>query len=95
MANASRDENRKPVGLAWDATNSTPASLLVDPVTGRLLIAIVSTVGSSPTAQSQPGARDANRTPVSLATNDNAGAAVVPLHIDSASGFLAIDLSIT
>jgi len=78
------DANRSYVGLASDGTNATP--LKVDPVSGRLLVAInIGSVGTPHTTSKI----DANRINASLAydgTNDR------PLLVDS-SGYLKIDLN--
>ena len=88
---AKRDDNRVTVGLAWDGTTTQP--LKVDSVTGRLLIAVMSSCSAIPIVNSQPAKRDDNRESVSLAIGDDATAAVIPLHLCAESGYLSVDLS--
>lgn len=69
MAQAERDENSIAVALAYDGSTTKP--LKVDPTTGRLLVAIVSTGNGSGTRRARE--RDENSIPVSQAYNDNTG----------------------
>ena len=84
---AKRDENYVTVGLGYDGTTTQP--LLVDPVTGRLLIAIMSNVVGSPTKITKIP-RDNNYVPINAAYDDTNP---VPLHVDQTSGLLAIDIA--
>lgn len=92
--NAKRDENRGMVGLGWDATNSVTKPFLVDPSTGRLLIAIVATSGGSPTVHSQPFDGDENRESCAGGVTDDASADPISFHIDATSGYLSVDVLI-
>ena len=92
MADAKKDNNRVADGLAWDGT--TTQRLLVDPVTGRLEILIAAAPGGSPIVHTVDAERDNNRVHVALGVTDDANSSPIPLHVDSASGFLAVDLII-
>ena len=79
------DANRSYVGLASNGTIATP--LIVDPVSGRLMVQIVKINSSTPHTTSKI---DANRVPASLVYD---GVQTRPLLTDS-SGYLLIDLNI-
>lgn len=91
MANAKHDDNRVTSALAWDTTNSTPKNLLIDPVTGRLLIDVTLVASHTATVPTSVK-RDDNRKPSLCATTDNASASVVPLLVEESTNYLLVDL---
>jgi len=85
-----RDQNRRVASMAvTDDANNDIKQLLVDPVTGRLLVTISFSVpgGSVHTYKTS----DANYEKVSQATTDNIASVAMPLHTNS-NGYLLIDL---
>jgi len=95
MANAQRDENRIPVGLAVsDTDGETTLPLYLDSATNRLLIEIEVVTDNVGTLPAQPAIRDQNNVPVSLAVTDDANETPTPLLIDSRNGFLYLDVLI-
>ncbi|WP_457635794.1 hypothetical protein [Persephonella sp.] len=86
---AKRDENKTAVGIAWDGLHIHP--LLVDPVTGRLKIEIISN-GTGSSVVHKTSKRDENRSPVYGGVDDNLEP--MHLHVDSANGGLLVDLTV-
>ena len=91
MADANRDDNRIPVGLAVEDGSTTLARLKVDPTTRRLLVDI-GTLSATGSAHSQPLKRDDNRVPVAGGANDDTTRTIRPLHVESSTGRLIVDL---
>ncbi len=91
MANAKIDENREGSTLVVEETNEVTNSLLVDPVTGRLLIAIYSVEEPADPVKNVIKI-DANRENVAFGVTDDANATEVPLAIDNRSGYLFVDI---
>ncbi len=91
MANSKREDNRVTNALAWDATNSTTKNLLVDPITGRLLIDVTLVADYVEVTHTVAG-HDDNHIPSLCLTNDNAAGASVPMLVDNSSNFLLVDL---
>ena len=88
--NSKRDENRVTTALGiTDDANVEIRKLLVDPITGRLLITITPTSDTTP-VQNKAG-RDENRIVSGQAVTDDANADVKALLIDNLTGFLFID----
>jgi hypothetical protein len=79
------DANRHYVGLASNGTIATP--LVVDPVSGRLMVEIRKMSSSVPHTTTKI---DGNRTPSALVYD---GVQTRPLLVDS-SGYLLIDLNV-
>ncbi len=88
MSNAKIDNNRNAAAIVVD-TNGNPANLLVDPVTGRLLIDV--SIVSATTPVLNNAKIDDNRRPNGLASD---GTNPRPLLIDNRNGFLWCDLTI-
>jgi hypothetical protein len=81
------DDNREYVQLAYDGTN--PAPLKVDPVTGRLLIAI-NVIEEPETVEVNTDKIDENKEGLALGvTSENEP---IPLHIDNRNDCLFVDL---
>lgn len=91
MENAKRDENRTTVALVvTDEVDSTIVPLKVDPISGRLLVTLVSPSGGYVGGQTHIP-RDSNKVP-SVALVDSNGV-VRPLLVDPVNG--AVLCSIT
>lgn len=90
--NAPRDNNYVPVmqGVS-SADGVTPMPLLIDPVSGRVLITIVSDT-DTPIAGSQPLKRDDNHVPVRGGASLSDGKTVLPFQVSSNTGALSVDL---
>lgn len=88
MAQAKRDENRITSGLAFDGTTTQP--LKVDPVTGRLLIAIDIVSSTSPANSRTLAKHDDNCEPTALVVDDNGD--YKNLLVDSRNGSLWCDI---
>lgn len=91
MAQAKHDDSRETAGLAWDATNSLTKQLLVDPITGRLLLD-VTLVADYVEVTHSLAEHDDNHIPSVNATTDDASATAVPLLVDNSTNYLLIDL---
>jgi hypothetical protein len=85
------DNNFQNVGLAYNSTTLLPAPLLIDPVTGRLLIAI--DVVASFNDLDVSTKIDENREGVAMAVTDNVAATIKPLKIDPTNGGLICDVT--
>lgn len=91
MATAKHDDNTITSGMAWDATNSVPKNLLVDPITGRLLIDVTLVADYVEVTHTLAG-HDENHITSANATTDDASATAVPLLVDNSNNNLLIDL---
>lgn len=90
MSNAKIDENREKTAIATD-TDGLVKNLLVDPVTGRLLIeieAVLDPVSSTLNKESV----DDNYENISLGVGDDAEEDAIPLHIDNRNGLVFCDV---
>ena len=85
---ANRDDNRVRVGYGLGEDGNV-YPLKIDPITGRLLITIASKLSGTATATNQPLKRDDNFS--SVAGGLGSGT-IYPLHTDSNTGHLAVDL---
>ena len=89
MSNAKIDENFQGTGIAVeDDATATIQPLLVDPVTGRLLVDIIYESSGGVLNASKI---DENYEGVALAVTDDASANVRPLLINATSGNLLVD----
>ena len=90
MSNAKTDDNREKTAIAAD-TNDAVQNLLVDPVTGRLLldITIVSDPGSTTLNTDKI---DENSEHLAQGVTDDASLTPTPFHIDNRNGLLFVDL---
>ena len=82
MSEAQRDQNHIPVAMGVSSADGvTPLPLLVDPVTGRLLITIYSTTSEALVTgeYSNRAKRDANHVPMTLGVTDDANETVTSL----------------
>ena len=87
------DDNFKNVDLATDDdVTAAVAPLLVDPVTGRLLIEIMSVLSFNDLDISSK--IDENYEGVALAVDDDATAKIKPLKIDPTNGGLICDITV-
>jgi hypothetical protein len=86
------DNNFQNASLAYNDTTGLPAPLLIDPVTGRLLIAIDVVASLNDLDVSKK--IDENFEGVSMAVGDNVTAAIKPLKIDPTNGGLICDITI-
>ncbi len=84
-----RDENREVVAMGISATDGTPMPLLVDPTTGRLLIAVTTTTESGDDVFNVK-AIDENREGTACGVDDDEN--VIPWHIDSRNDLLYLDI---
>ena len=91
MAQAKRDQNRVTVGLAYNGTTTEP--LLVDPITGRLLIDIAAIASGGTISTRITAKHDGNSVPTKMAVTDNASLTPSLLLTDT-DGNLLIDLEI-
>jgi len=87
------DDNHDYVAMAAeDNIGLLPVPLLVDPVTGRLLIVIYPTTDTVPVLNTTKV--DENHEPSSKAVTDNVATDIRTLLIDSQNGFLWCDVFI-
>lgn len=91
MAVAQRDANFVTVGMGVSSVDGvTPLPILVDVVTGRLLVEIAIVTDVVGTLPSAPAARDANHVTVGLASDGSGNP--LPLMIDHRNNFLYLDV---
>jgi len=88
---AKRDGNGVTTALGIDGSTLTPFT--VDPITGRLLVAIVLD-GTFSVTDPEALPRDENRVTVAGAVDDSTGD-IVPLYVDTDNGALQIDATFT
>ena len=76
------DENRIQVGTAvTDDANLTPSPLLVDPVTGCLLVS--TSLGAEVSTAMTGNKRDEDREPTLYGVSDDDGVTLVPIRTDT------------
>jgi len=93
MSQAKRDENRVTVGMGVNATDLiTPLSLIVDPVTNRLLVDVVQAVGTGVLSSEK---RDQNHIPTAYGVNDSDRVTPMAILIEAVTGTLAVDIIAT
>lgn len=84
------DENYQGVAKAVaDNANQDIKPLLVDPITGRLLVVIII---ENHTPANPPAKIDENYEGVSLAVTDDANQTIKPLKVHPVSGALLVDI---
>ena len=84
------DDNFQGIGKAvTDDANATISNLLLDPVTGRLLVTIYY---ENITEASQSTKIDANYEGVAMCVTDDASADIKPLKVHPTSGGVMVDI---
>ena len=93
MANAKRDDNFIPVGLAQTETGGT-YPLTIDSVTGRLLIDLNVNAGASGTLNLNRALKDDNHVSTIIGLADDGSGLPMAAAVDPVTGYLLVDLII-
>lgn len=89
MANARRDQNRIAIAMGVSDTDGvTPLPILVDPVTGYVLVTMAESVTTTPPTGVTTARRDANYVPTSLGVSSSSDTA--PQAFRTHNGYLLV-----